>query len=64
MVQGGDGGGGGSPSGGGGGVVLTAREQAALTQLHSMGFNDDAVLLPLVRKCHGDANAVINQLLR
>ena len=50
--------------GGGGGVVLSASEAAALTHLHGMGFNDDAVLVPLVRRCRGDVNAVINQLLR
>ena len=53
-------GGGGSGSGDG----MTAGERTALTQLHAMGFNDDSVLLPLIRKCHGDANAVINRLLR
>ena len=51
-------------SGGSSGDGLTAAERKTLSQLHAMGFNDDSVLLPLVRKCHGDANAVINQLLR
>ena len=55
---------GGSGGRGSSGDGLTAGERNTLNQLHAMGFNDDSVLLPLVRKCHGDANAVINQLLR
>ena len=47
-----------------GGGGLTAAERATLSQLRAMGFNDDSVLLPLVRKCHGNVAAVLNQLLR
>ena len=43
---------------------LSASESAALQQLHTMGFNDDAVLLPLIRRCRGDVSAALNQLLR
>ena len=50
--------------GGGGSSALSASESAALAQLHGMGFNDDAALLPLIRRCKGDVNSVINQLLR
>ena len=44
--------------------ALTASELAALSHLHTMGFSDDAALLPLIRRCRGDVNSVINQLLR
>jgi len=42
----------------------TTQELRILEQLHAIGFTDDTIVLPLVRKHKGDINAVVNQLLR